>query len=380
MYLVFSPFMKRPFLFLQAVLLLTLGSAFPQVADSSSPTPAVSQSASPTPRKIVAGVYINQPFAFQTAEGYEGFCVDLWKQIAADLGVSTEYVPFGTIDGLLKATADNKVDVALGNISITEERGKIVDFSQPYLQGGMQIMIDEKRGSSWQHLWNGLRDSGHLKVFEIGIAVILLGTLILTLCERHWNKEFHPDWKNGLAESFYHVMSIAMTGKSTHKGLPGPMGKILAGIWLAFGVGVVAYITSSVTSVMTVNRLKGMIDGPQDLPGHHVGAIHGTLAEHYCEEQNLYTSLYPNLPDAVQALVRHEIDAIVFDAMTLQWYDNAHPELPITEVGPIFMKKGYGFAMSLRSALHHDINQALLKAQESGFTETLRKHYFGDIP
>jgi len=89
MYLVFSPFMKRPFLFLQAVLLLTLGSAFPQVADSSSPTPAVSQSASPTPRKIVAGVYINQPFAFQTAEGYEGFCVDLWKQIAADLGVST---------------------------------------------------------------------------------------------------------------------------------------------------------------------------------------------------------------------------------------------------------------------------------------------------
>ncbi len=240
-------------------------------------------------------------------------------------------------------------------------------------------MVDEKRAASWQRLWNGLRDSGHLKIFGIGIAVILIGTLLLTFGERRWNKEFHPDWPNGMAESFYHVMSIAMTGKSTHKGLPGPFGKILAGIWLAFGVGVVAYITSSVTSVMTVNRLHGIIDGPKDLPGHHVEAIGGTLSQKYCEDQNLNTTVYSNLPEAVKALTRHEIDAIVFDAMTLQWYDNAHPELPLTEVGPTFLKKGYGFAVPIKSPLRHDINQSLLKQQESGFTETLRKQYFGEI-
>jgi ABC-type amino acid transport substrate-binding protein len=91
-------------------------------------------------------------------------------------------------------------------------------------------------------------------------------------------------------------------------------------------------------------------------------------------------TLYSNLPDAVKALVHRDIDAIVFDAMTLQWYDNAHPELPITEVGQIFMKKGYGFPLPIGSTLRHGINRSLLKQQESGFTETLRKHYFGDIP
>jgi polar amino acid transport system substrate-binding protein len=131
---------------------------------------------------------------------------------------------------------------------------------------------------------------------------------------------------------------------------------------------------------MTVNRLQGTINGPQDLPGHHVGTVGGTLAEHYCDEQNLYTTLYPNLPDAVQALVHQQIDAVIGDAMTLQWYDNSHPELPITEVGSIFMKKGYGIAIPLRSQLRHDINRSLLKQQESGFIDTLRKHYFGDIP
>jgi len=380
MYLVFSPFMKRPFLFLQAALLFTFSSVFAQTATSPSPTPALSQTASPAPKKIVAGVFINQPFAFQTAEGYEGFCVDLWKQISADLNLSYEFVTYTNLPELLTATSQNKVDVAIGNISITGERLKIVDFSQPYLQGGLQVMVDEKRGSSFIKLWNGLRDSGHLTIFGIGLCVILIGTLVLTLGERKWNKEFHDDWANGLAESFYHIMSITITGKSTHKGLPGPFGKVLAGIWLAFGTAVVVYITSSVTSVMTANRLEGAINGPQDLPNHHVAAINGTISQKYCEDENLNVTLYPNLPDAVKALVNREIDAIVFDAMTLQWYDNAHPELPITEVGQIFMKKGYGFAFPVKSTLRHGLNESIIRQQESGFTETLRKHYFGDIP
>ena len=332
-----------------------------------------------TGKKLRVGVYINQPFGYKGKEDYEGFCVDLWKEIAADLNQSFEYIPFPVLADLVQATSEGKVDIGLGNISITGERLKKVDFTHPYLEGGLQVMVDERRSDSWHKLWQGLRDSGHLKIFTIAIGVILVSTLLLTLGERQWNKEFHPDWPNGLAESFYHVMSITMTGKSSHKGLPGPFGKILAAIWLAFGVGVVAYITSSVTSVMTVNRLHGEINGPQDLPGHHVGAVVGTLSEQYCHDQNLNSSIYSNLPDAVNALVKKEIDAIVFDGMTLQWYDNAHPELPITEVGHFFLKKGYGFALPNGSKLRHDINRSLLKQQESGFEETLRKNYFGNI-
>lgn len=371
--------MKHLLLLFHFIGLFALGTCRAQTVDNSTLTPKPQLIPAPLGKKLQVGLFINQPFANQNKEECNGFCVDLWKEMAADLGQSFEFVPYTNVTDLLNATAQNKVDLAIGNISITHDREEIVEFTQPYLQGGLQIMIDEKRESSWKRLWNGLRDSGHLMIFSIGISVILVGTVFLTLGERRWNQEFHPDWANGLSESFYHVMSITMTGKSTHRGLPGPFGKILAGIWLAFGVAVVAYITSSVTSVMTVNRLKGNINGPQDLPGHHVGSITGTLSQKYCEDQNLNTSTYSNLADAVKAMLNHEIDVIVFDAMILQWFDNAHPDLPITEVGPIFLKKYYGFALPIKSALRHDINQSLLKQQESGFTETLRKHYFGDI-
>ena len=200
--------------------------------------------------------------------------------------------------------------MGVSGIFVTQERLKTVDFSQPFLHGGLHVMVNEKRGSSFMKVWNGLRDSGHLQVFGLGLAVILVATLILTLAERRWNSEFHPDWGNGLAESFYHVMSIVMTGKSSHKGIPGPWGKVLAAFWIAFGVGVVAYITSSVTSIMTINSLQGQIKGAQDLPGHRVGIIPGTVGSQYCADHHLDTVSFRSLPEAAEALVRKKIDAL----------------------------------------------------------------------
>ncbi len=328
---------------------------------------------------IKVGVYVDEPFVTADGKAYRGFCIDLWKEVAADLGRNSQYIAFASIPELLDAVSTGKADVGVGGTFVTEKRLQTVEFSQPFLNGGLQVMIHEKRGSSLLKLWNGLKESGHLEIFAIGLAAILIASIILTMAERRWNAEFHTDWANGLAESFYHVVSIAMTGKSSHKGLPGPWGRVLAGIWIAFGVGVVAYITSTVTSIMTVNRLEGYIKGPQDLPGHRIAVIPGTVGAQYCADRRLLTSPFPTLTDATTALVNRQVDAIVHDAMTLQWYDNSHPELPITEVGSVFDKKPYAFALPIGTPLRHDINRSIVKQNESGFIETLRKQYFGDI-
>jgi ABC-type amino acid transport substrate-binding protein len=348
---------------------------FPAAAPCAVTTPSSTHPQTP----LRVGIYVHEPFILKTSQGYEGFSMDLWQEIASELGRGSDFTSFDSIPDLVQAVSAGKVDVGISGIFVTEDRLKLVEFSQPFLQGGLQVMVHEKRGSSFMKIWNGLRESGHLQIFGLGACVILISTILLTLAERHWNKEFHPDWANGIAESFYHVMSIVMTGKSSHKGLPGPWGKILAAVWIAFGVGVVAYITSSVTSIMTVNSLEGIIKGPQNLPGHKVGVIPGTVGAQYCSDKHLDTVSFNSLPEAVSALVGRRIEAIVLDAITLQWYDNSHPELPITEVGPIFERKSYAFALPIASPLRHDINKAILKQNESGILETLRKHYFGDI-
>jgi ABC-type amino acid transport substrate-binding protein len=307
--------------------------------------------------------------------------VELWDEIAASQGWQSEYVPVNTVPELITMTREGKVDIAVTDMFITADRIKQIDFSHPYFDSGLQIMIDEDRHPGMLDLLNGLASSGHLRIFAIGGILIILATLILTFLDRRFDPGFHKEWFSGLAVSFYHVMSTTFTGKSEHKNLiRGPFGSIAAALWVAAGITIVAYITSSITSVMTANQIRSQINGPDDLPGKTVGTILGGAGEAYCRTANLDTQLFNNIDEAAQALVQRQINAIVYDAPILRYYDNAHPELPITEVGPVFQQKKYGFALPIGSPLRLEVNEQLLQLTENGTISRLNSKYFGDIP
>ena len=324
------------------------------------------------------GVLAAPPFVKSMGNGeYTGFTVDLWERLAADQGWKFHYVPYKNIASLLSAAHEGQIDLAATDLTITSERWKHVDFSHPYYNSGLQIMINEKRKHAFGHLWQELGNAGHLKIYLIGAGIILLFTIGLTILDRRWDPDFHKHWHLGLSESFFHVMSIVFTGKTTHKGLPDPYGKILAGIWTACGVAIVAYITSSITSVMTAEALRNSINGPGDLVNKVVGTVSNSTSQQYIESLKLDGQYFPDLPAAVEALVEQRINAIIYDAPALQDYDNSHPKLPITEVGQIFDKQEYGFAMPSGSRLRLPVNEGLLRLREAGFTNQLNKRYFG---
>jgi ABC-type amino acid transport substrate-binding protein len=72
------------------------------------------------------------PFEFVDSAGNKtGFDVDLMAEIAKRLGVKLEWVdmPF---DSLIAAVQANKIDGAISAFNYTDERAKVIDFSQPY--------------------------------------------------------------------------------------------------------------------------------------------------------------------------------------------------------------------------------------------------------
>jgi polar amino acid transport system substrate-binding protein len=182
----------------------------------------------------------------------------------------------------------------------------------------------------------------------------------------------------GLSESFYHVVSLATAGKANHKPVvSGAAGNWLAALWLICGVTTVAYITSSITSVMTINKIHGQINGPSDLTGKKVGTVTGSNAAAYCHGAGLNTQEFPDIDSAVKALAREQIDAIVYNSWTLRYIDKQHPELPITEVGPLFEPRKFGFALPQGSPLRMPINLTLLKLSEGGYLQQIGSEYFG---
>ena len=82
------------------------------------------------------------PFESKDARTGEvvGFDIDLMKAICEELGVKCEFtvVPF---DGIISGLKNNKYDVIISAFTITPERQKMVEFSQPYYQAGQSIAI-----------------------------------------------------------------------------------------------------------------------------------------------------------------------------------------------------------------------------------------------
>jgi ABC-type amino acid transport substrate-binding protein len=85
-----------------------------------------------------------KPFEFGQAPNYQGFDVDVVKAIAKKLGLTPQFIktPFDTI---FRNLVQGKFDMVASASTITAEREKEVDFSEPYFPADQSLMV--KKGS-----------------------------------------------------------------------------------------------------------------------------------------------------------------------------------------------------------------------------------------
>lgn len=83
------------------------------------------------------------PFEFTDAKGdLVGIDMDLLRAIAKDQGFEVEIRQLG-FDAAVQALQSNQVDAVMAGMSITEEREKTFDFSEPYFTSGIQLGVLE---------------------------------------------------------------------------------------------------------------------------------------------------------------------------------------------------------------------------------------------
>ncbi len=320
-----------------------------------------------------------EPFSMAQDGVWSGLAIDVWQKVAGLNGWNYKLIGYPDTLSALEAVAVNAVDVVVSDVPITSEGLKYVEFSQPYFRSGLQIMITDARPHTLGRLWEDLSTWEHLKMFWLLAGIVVVMTIGVTLFERRHNPDFPKTWHDGLAEAFYYVITLTLTGKSTYKGFPGVLGRLMLVAWTIFGVITVIYLTSTVTAAMTAEKLQSQIVGPQSLPGKLVGVVKETKALTYLSHHNIEANIYQSLEEAVKALVRGDVRAVVDAAPILQYYDANHPQVPITEVGPVFAPYNYGFALQTGSALRGPLNSSLLRLQEDGELLDLGRKYFGAV-
>ena len=138
-------------------------SAFAGCGGSSS-NQASSSSSSQKVLKVGSSIDF-APFEFQD-EGqtqYQGFDMDLIRAIGKEMGYDVEIQNIG-FDGLIPALQAKNIDVIISGMTINDERKQNVEFSDPYYQSGLTMVVrdSEQNIKSFKDL------KGHKVAVQIG--------------------------------------------------------------------------------------------------------------------------------------------------------------------------------------------------------------------
>ena len=84
------------------------------------------------------------PFSFQDESGkLSGFEVEFAEALAKQLGVKVKFQP-SKWDGILASLDSKRLDIVVNQVTISDERKKKYDFSEPYTVSGIQALTQQK--------------------------------------------------------------------------------------------------------------------------------------------------------------------------------------------------------------------------------------------
>ena len=332
----------------------------------------------PLPQTLKVVTKIFEPFVYYKNGQYTGFSIDLWKEIAARLEVNYQVVGVNTLAKLLDDVERGAVNVGISGISITSSRSKVLDFSHPYFQSGLQIMVSADTGVKiWETLKSIMLSRGFYYAIGFLIISLLVAAHIIWLTERHNNPDFPKDYLRGIWESFWWAAVTLTTVGYGDKTPKKTLGRLFGLFWMFIGYFIFTYFTATIAA-FTLESLRDSISGIEDLQKVRVAIVDKSIAQEYLNEIRINSFAYQTTEELYRALENKEVDAVVYDAPALQHYAAFEGKGKVKLVGSVFNEHSYGIAMPLDSPLRKKINFAILGAIEDGTYEDLRHKWFGD--
>jgi len=286
------------------------------------------------------------PFVFKNGKEFTGFSIDLWHAVAQSLKVDTAWVEVATVGDQLRAVETGRADAAIAAITITKEREAVID---------------------WATLG---------AIFSAFVTVMFVMANILWFVERPTSEHFRKGYLKGIGEGLWEVALIVATGEHGDRQTVRVIKRVIIFFLWLLGVVLIAQLTATITSTQTVDRLSSKIRGPADLPGKKIATVRGTVAADYLSEQGLQYVEVASAEDGSDLVANGGVQAMVFDAPTLQYLSARRGNGVLQVVGPIFAAQKYGIAVPDGSPLRKQINKALLEMYEDGRYKTLYDKWF----
>lgn len=155
-----------------------------------------------------------------------------------------------------------------------------------------------------------------------------------------------------------------------------PANRLIAVMWILFGMVFVAQFTATITANLTLRELASDVRGPDDLRGCDVVTVEGTTASAYLEAEGIEARTVASVDEMVAEVADDRAEAAVYDAPVLLYQIDRVGADRVTTVGAPFTLEYYGFALQPASPFEERIDQALLDVIEDGTYARIRRGWF----
>jgi polar amino acid transport system substrate-binding protein len=310
-----------------------------------------------------------------------GFSIELWDRIAERLQLRFSYQVMPDVRALLEAVRSGDVDLGVAAVSITAERERVFEFSQPIMNAGMQILVRSSGEAADNNPLDDLLGLMLSRTFLIWLGVAIMLSLVpahlIWFFERRQAGGMLPDRRYfpGIFHALYWATST-LTAQGDHSPLQW-LARAIAVLWKFAAVVFIAFYTAQLTAALTVQQIQGSISGPDDLAGKRVGTTRGSTSAALLRRYKAQVQEFAMITDAYKALIDKQLDAVVFDAPVVLYYAATEGKGRVQTIGGAFHKEDYGIVFPSDTPLRKQVNAALLALREDGTYDRIYDKWFG---
>ncbi|GKV00521.1 hypothetical protein SLEP1_g13195 [Rubroshorea leprosula] len=324
--------------------------------------------------------YSNEPII-------SGFSYDVFLAVLHELSfaIPHQLIPFRIDDENRFRTYDNllyQIKLQVGDIMITANRSQYVDFTLPYYESNVAMVVKIKDDQG-KNMWIFLKPLSWDLWLTTGLAFIFTG-LVVWVLEHRINDDFRgpPDQQVGTICWFsFSTLVFAHREKVINN-----LSRFVLIIWIFVVLILTQSYTASLASMLTVQRLQPAVVDVDELKtnGDFVGHRPGSYIKEFLIKQLHFDPFklrhYSTPEEFDEALSRGSQNggvSAIFEAEHILQLFLPHYCSKFMTTGPTYKTDGLGFAFPQGSPLVAYMSRAILKVTEDkDKMDVLKRKYF----
>uniref|UniRef100_A0A7N6AA69 Glutamate receptor n=1 Tax=Anabas testudineus TaxID=64144 RepID=A0A7N6AA69_ANATE len=335
----------------------------------------------------------------------KGFCIDILKKIAKTVKFTYDLYLVtngkhgkkvnGTWNGMVGEVVLKNAHMAVGSLTINEERSEVVDFSVPFIETGISVMVSRSNGT--------VSPSAFLEPFSADVWVMMFVMLLIVSavavfvfeyvspvgynrCLADGREPGGPSFTIGKA--IWLLWGLVFNNSVPVQNPKGTTSKIMVSVWAFFAVIFLASYTANLAAFMIqeeyVDQVSGLSDKKFQNPNEFSppfrfgtvpnGSTERNIRNNYRDMHTYMTSFHQkNVDEALYSLKTGKLDAFIYDAAVLNYMAGRDEGCKLVTIGSgkVFASTGYGIAIQKDTGWKRAVDLAILMLFGDGEMEEL---------